>query len=43
MHDYINAEDYELWDVILDGPYVPLKEVKDEAYHLRGKDQKGVY
>ncbi|KAH0689139.1 hypothetical protein KY289_016497 [Solanum tuberosum] len=29
MHDYINAEDSELWDIILDGPYVPIKEVKD--------------
>ena len=29
MHDYISAEDSELWDVILDGPYVPFKEVKD--------------
>ena len=29
MHDYINVEDSELWDVILDGPYVPMKEVKD--------------
>ena len=29
MHDYINAEDTELWDIILDGPYIPVKEVKD--------------
>ena len=29
MHDYINAEDTELWDVILDEPYIPTKEVKD--------------
>ncbi|XP_049406072.1 uncharacterized protein LOC125869660 [Solanum stenotomum] len=29
MHDYINAEDTELWDIILDGPYIPTKEVKD--------------
>uniref|UniRef100_A0A0V0GV56 Putative ovule protein n=1 Tax=Solanum chacoense TaxID=4108 RepID=A0A0V0GV56_SOLCH len=29
MHDYINAEDSELWDIILDGPYIPTKEVKD--------------
>ena len=28
MHDYINAEDAELWDVILDEPYIYLKEVK---------------
>ncbi|XP_049405388.1 uncharacterized protein LOC125868860 [Solanum stenotomum] len=29
MHDYINAEDIELWDIILDGPYIPTKEMKD--------------
>lgn len=29
MHDYINAEDAKLWDIILDGPYIPTKEVKD--------------
>lgn len=29
MHDYINAEDSELWDIILDGPYIPTKEVND--------------
>lgn len=26
MHEYINAEDTELWDVILDGPYIPTKK-----------------
>ncbi|KAH0689613.1 hypothetical protein KY289_016971 [Solanum tuberosum] len=29
MHDYINAEDSELWDIILDGPYIPIKEMKN--------------
>ncbi|XP_049406323.1 uncharacterized protein LOC125869989 [Solanum stenotomum] len=29
MHDYINAEGSELWDIILDGPYIPTKEMKD--------------
>lgn len=29
MHDYINVEDTELWDVILDRPYIPTNEVKD--------------
>ncbi|XP_070015268.1 uncharacterized protein [Nicotiana sylvestris] len=29
MHDFIMAEDYELWDVICDGPYVPTKKVGD--------------
>ncbi|XP_049350219.1 uncharacterized protein LOC125814820 [Solanum verrucosum] len=30
MHDYINADDSELWDIILNGPYIPTKEMKDE-------------
>ncbi|XP_070043039.1 uncharacterized protein [Nicotiana tomentosiformis] len=25
MHDFIMAEDFELWDVICDGPFVPTK------------------
>ena len=29
MHDYLTAEDSELWDIILDGPFVPMIEVKD--------------
>ena len=29
MHDYLMAEDSELWDIILDGPFVPMMEVKD--------------
>ncbi|XP_049366103.1 uncharacterized protein LOC125830957 [Solanum verrucosum] len=29
MNDYINAEDTELCDVVLDGPYIPTKEVVD--------------
>ncbi|WMV08215.1 hypothetical protein MTR67_001600 [Solanum verrucosum] len=29
MHDYINIKDTELWDVILDGPYIPTKDVVD--------------
>ncbi|XP_070015996.1 uncharacterized protein [Nicotiana sylvestris] len=29
MHDFIMAEDSELWDVICDGPYVPTKNVGD--------------
>lgn len=28
MHDYLNAEESELWDVILDGPYILLKKLK---------------
>ncbi|XP_070023300.1 uncharacterized protein [Nicotiana sylvestris] len=27
MHDFIMAEDSELWDVICDGPFVPMKTV----------------
>lgn len=29
MHDYINAENTELWDIILDGLYISIKEVND--------------
>ncbi|XP_049391385.1 uncharacterized protein LOC125855684 [Solanum stenotomum] len=29
MHDYINAEDTELWDIILDGPYILSKPEKN--------------
>ncbi|WMV58280.1 hypothetical protein MTR67_051665 [Solanum verrucosum] len=28
-YDYIMAEDNELWDVVLNGPYVPTKVVKE--------------
>ena len=31
MHHYINANNSELWDVILDGPYVSMKQVKDRS------------
>ncbi|XP_070036654.1 uncharacterized protein [Nicotiana tomentosiformis] len=29
MHDFIMAEDSELWDVICDGPFVPIKNLGD--------------
>ena len=29
MHDYLMAEDSELWDIVLDGPFVPTMEEKD--------------
>lgn len=29
MHDFLMAEDSELWDIILDGPFVPTNEVKE--------------
>ncbi|XP_070008657.1 uncharacterized protein [Nicotiana sylvestris] len=29
MHDFIMAEDSELWDVICDGPYIPMKNIGD--------------
>ncbi|XP_070010442.1 uncharacterized protein [Nicotiana sylvestris] len=29
MHDFIMAEDFELSDVICDGPYIPTKNVRD--------------
>ncbi|XP_070038599.1 uncharacterized protein [Nicotiana tomentosiformis] len=31
MHDFIMAEDFELWDVICDGPFVPTKNLGDPA------------
>ncbi|WMV38630.1 hypothetical protein MTR67_032015, partial [Solanum verrucosum] len=29
IHDYIMAKDNELWDLVLDGPYIPTKNVKE--------------
>ena len=29
MHDYLMAEDSELWDIVLDGPFIPMIEEKD--------------
>jgi len=29
MNDYLMAEDNELWDIVLDGPFIPTTEVKD--------------
>lgn len=29
MHDLFMAEDSKLWDIVLDGPYVPMTEVKE--------------
>ena len=29
MHDYLMAEDSELWDIVLDGPFVLTMEEKD--------------
>ncbi|XP_015060475.1 uncharacterized protein LOC107006436 [Solanum pennellii] len=29
MHDYLMAEDSELWDIVLDGPFVPMMDEKD--------------
>ncbi|XP_070054811.1 uncharacterized protein [Nicotiana tomentosiformis] len=31
MHDFIMAEDSELWDVICDGPFVPMKTIGKTA------------
>ncbi|XP_070055108.1 uncharacterized protein [Nicotiana tomentosiformis] len=31
MHDFIIAEDSELWDVICDGPFVPMKTIGEPA------------
>ena len=29
MHDFLMAEDSELWDIVLDGPFIPIIEEKD--------------
>ena len=29
MHDFLMAEDSELWDIVLDGPFIPVIEEKD--------------
>ena len=29
MHDFLMAEDSELWDIFLDGPFIPMCEEKD--------------
>ncbi|XP_070046625.1 uncharacterized protein [Nicotiana tomentosiformis] len=31
MHDFIMAEDSELWDVIYDGPFVPMKTIGEQT------------
>ena len=34
MHDYLMAEDSELWDIVLDGPFVPMMEERMERRPL---------
>ena len=29
MYDFLMAEDSELWDIVLDGPFIPMIEEKD--------------
>lgn len=29
MQDYLMAEDIELWDIVVDGPFIPANEMKD--------------
>ncbi|XP_070022993.1 uncharacterized protein [Nicotiana sylvestris] len=29
MHDFMMVEDSELWDIICDGPYVPMKKLEE--------------
>ena len=29
MHDFLMAEDSELWDIVLDGPFIPMIEEKN--------------
>ncbi|XP_070023216.1 uncharacterized protein [Nicotiana sylvestris] len=34
MHDFIMAEDYELWDIICNGPYVPTKVLEELPFSM---------
>ncbi|XP_070013527.1 uncharacterized protein [Nicotiana sylvestris] len=34
MHDFIMAEDCELWDIICDGPYVPTKVLEELPFSM---------
>ncbi|XP_070020661.1 uncharacterized protein [Nicotiana sylvestris] len=34
MHDFIMAEDFELWDIIYDGPYVPRKVLEEFPFSM---------
>ncbi|XP_070023070.1 uncharacterized protein [Nicotiana sylvestris] len=34
MHDFIMAEDCELWDIICDGPYVPIKVLDEFPFSM---------
>ncbi|XP_070028984.1 uncharacterized protein LOC142170374 [Nicotiana tabacum] len=49
MHDFIMAEDSEIWDVICDGPFIPMKAVGEETRTIpktrkeyNGADQKTI-
>ncbi|XP_075111760.1 uncharacterized protein LOC142181948 [Nicotiana tabacum] len=39
MHDFIMVEDSELWDIICDGPHVPMKKL-EETVPMVPKDRK---
>nr|XP_009768462.1 PREDICTED: uncharacterized protein LOC104219471 [Nicotiana sylvestris]XP_009768463.1 PREDICTED: uncharacterized protein LOC104219472 [Nicotiana sylvestris] len=34
MHDFIMAEDCELWDIICDGLYVPIKVLDESPFSM---------
>ena len=41
MHDFLMAEDNELWDIVLDGLFIPMIEEKDgEKSRLAKRRQK---
>ncbi|XP_070002109.1 uncharacterized protein [Nicotiana sylvestris] len=40
MHDFVMAEDCELWDIIYDGPYVPTKVLEELPFSM-AKTNKG--
>lgn len=41
MHDFLMTQDSEIWDILLDGPYIPTVEVKEgETTRLVPKTRK---
>ena len=39
MSIFMRAYDYEMWDVVLDGPYIPMK-TKAESEAMEPKTQR---
>jgi len=37
LENYIQADNYELWMIIENGPYIPIKTTKDARSFLRNQ------